>query len=563
MTPHAEPLLANVFGYTAGAVVFGIFLILLLRDRAGRRLPGASLTVAAAAVAFLWNAGALALMAFDSTLLLLATTAAMSLLPALLLDLLLDTRFRPLAWCGYALSVAAMLLHASERFLPGDEIHRRTLQATAAGFALLTVASIAVLRRRGLDWRRAAAAMALLLFALSFTHLHGEGAEHAWLFELAVHHAGVPLALLVLMQDYRFVLLDAFLRFLASILLAALCTWGAAEFAHRAGWVDYTRLSSSRIALMAVSTCAALVLFALLRSLVQHALTRLVLHRGDVEPLIARLRRQMVTDEPSYLEWAANQVAAFFAATREPGSSTLPFALGRRAGGRAYLSEDRAVLTRLEAVVNERMEQFRQEHSRRLLREAELRALQAQIHPHFLFNALNALYGSIPKQAAGARRTVLNLADIFRYFLDTGRPAIALEREIAIVRAYLEIEALRLGDKLHSEIDVDPRASSVLIPALSVQPLVENAVRHGVAPQPAGGTVRVIVRLDNNQLDVRVRDTGPGFSGKKSEGVGLENVRERLRLRYGAAARVEVERCGAETVVGFRLPVTADESADR
>jgi hypothetical protein len=513
-------------------------------------------------VALVWNAGSLALMAFNWEPLLLLTTAAMSLLPALLLDLLLDTRFRVLTRCGYALGVAASLLHSSEHFLSGDEIHRRTLQATAIGFALLTAASVAALRRRGLNWRRAAAAMALLLFALSFTHLHGEGASHAWLMELAIHHAGVPVALFVLMQDYRFLLLDAFLRFLANILLAALCTWGAAEFAYRAGWVDYTQLPNSRIAWMALSTCAAFVVFALLRGGLQHALTRLVLRRGDVEPLMERLRRHAVSDEAAYLEWAGAEVAVFFEATREPGASTLPFALGRRTGGRAYLSEDLGLLRRLEAVTNERLEQSREEQSRRLLREAEMRALQAQIHPHFLFNALNALYGSIPKQAAGARRTVLNLADIFRYFLETGRPTIALEREIAIIRAYLEIEALRLGDRLHSEIDVAAEANSVPIPALSIQPLVENAVRHGVARATGDALVRISAQMDGNFLDIRVCDSGPGFSDTPGNGVGLNNVRERLRLRYGGSARVEVERCGAETVVGFRVPVTHDESSD-
>jgi two-component system LytT family sensor kinase len=209
--------------------------------------------------------------------------------------------------------------------------------------------------------------------------------------------------------------------------------------------------------------------------------------------------------------------------------------------------------------MNERLEQFREGELRRLVSQAELRALQAQIHPHFLFNAFNTLYGIIPKESAGARRTVLNLADIFRYFLRTERHIIPLEEEMKIVRAYLEIEALRIGSRLQIEIDVDAATERVSIPVLSVQPLVENAVKHGIAPQAAGGTVRVVARLEDGRLAVRVSDTGPGFGAtplNDGAGVGLDNVRQRLRLCYGPTAILEVERRGAETIVGFHAPLT-------
>jgi len=119
--------------------------------------------------------------------------------------------------------------------------------------------------------------------------------------------------------------------------------------------------------------------------------------------------------------------------------------LGRRSGGRRYLSEDLQALARASAVVAEQLEQHRESEMRRLVAQAELRALQSQIHPHFLFNALNTLYGIIPKEAKGARDTVLNLADIFRYFLETKKTLLPLQDELHIVRAYLEIERLRLG----------------------------------------------------------------------------------------------------------------------
>ena len=121
--------------------------------------------------------------------------------------------------------------------------------------------------------------------------------------------------------------------------------------------------------------------------------------------------------------------------------------------------------------------------------QAELRALQAQINPHFLFDALNTLYGTIDRGSFEARRLVLNLSDIFRYFLQGNRSFISLAEELRIVKAYLEIEALRLGDRLETELDVGDSALSAMIPILSIQPLVENAVKHGVAAKPDRGRV--------------------------------------------------------------------------
>jgi len=238
--------------------------------------------------------------------------------------------------------------------------------------------------------------------------------------------------------------------------------------------------------------------------------------------------------------------------------------LGRRRGGRRYLSEDLGALARLGAQVVEQVEQFRESEMRRLASQAEFRALQSQIHPHFLFNALNTLYGVIPKQAEGARRTVLNLADIFRYFLRGEKNYIPLEEELRIVRAYLEIESLRLGDKLKTEIRVDDDALQVPIPVLSIQPLVENAVKHGVAPKAEGGTVYLSATRSAAGLRVSVRDSGVGFQPSGSErakglGMGLENVSRRLKLCYGPEAKLEIESGPEGAVVEFVVP--AEEKA--
>ena len=196
---------------------------------------------------------------------------------------------------------------------------------------------------------------------------------------------------------------------------------------------------------------------------------------------------------------------------------------------------------------------------------SELRALQSQIHPHFLFNALNTLYGIIPREAKGARETVLNLADIFRYFLETGKSFLPLEEELHIVRAYLEVERLRLGEKLRIEIDVEPEALAVPIPILSIQPLVENAVKHGISPQARGGLLRLEARLEaHGALRITVRDTGAGFptqNGWKS-GVGLENVARRLRLCCGADAQLDIQSNTHGSAVSFTIPTAAVRPAE-
>jgi LytS/YehU family sensor histidine kinase len=234
--------------------------------------------------------------------------------------------------------------------------------------------------------------------------------------------------------------------------------------------------------------------------------------------------------------------------------------LGRRSGGRRYLSEDLLVLGRAAIIIVDQIEQFREAEMRRLVTLAELRALQSQIHPHFLFNALNALYGIIPREAKSARETVLNLSDIFRYSLETGRMLRPLSDELRIIKAYLEVERLRLGDKLRVEIDVAPEALEVAIPVFSIQPLVENAVKHGIAPNLAGGLVRVEVSARSGAIHIIVRDTGPGSAEVSSTatgtGVGLDNVARRLDLCYGAQAALNVQSDASGTTASFFIPVS-------
>ena len=187
-----------------------------------------------------------------------------------------------------------------------------------------------------------------------------------------------------------------------------------------------------------------------------------------------------------------------------------------------------------------------------------MRALQSQINPHFLFNALNAVYGTIPREAARARRMVLNLADVFRYFLQSEKTFVPLEQEMQIVRAYLDIEQARLGSRLTVEIEVDQALLEIPIPTLSVEPLVENAIRHGIAPNTAAGFVRIRGELERGQMRILVENSSAGdAAGNPGTGVGLDNVRRRLEICYGPAAGLRLVFNPGTTVAELSIPAAA------
>ena len=577
-----ESLLVNTLGHSAGVLIFGIFLVLLLRDRAARRLRGGVKSILAAVLALVWNVASLIILGSLSpdSLPIRITIAigfsVLSLLPAVLFDLCLERRYRPFIRSGYVLSGLATVLHIAELFRENASYHRWALTSITIGFGILTLIAAIFVYREEHDratTSRVAGTMSLYLLAMSFVHLGSGHAQQIWSQELAFHHAAIPLALLVLLQDYRFLLLDAFFRFLANVLLAALFV-----FAAVAAW-RFELLPAAdtpfHTALLLSGACLALVLFALARGGVQRALTRLIFRRPNEEALLRDLRIP-VSSEEEYVAGAVARLGQFMGAParavdnsheredqgaeaviamRSGPGGPLYAALGRRSGGRRYLSEDLQALNRAAAVIGEQLEQYRDLESRRLVAQAELRALQSQIHPHFLFNAFNALYGIIPREARGARETVLNLADIFRYFLETKKSLVPLEEEMRIVKAYLDVERLRLGDKLQLEIEVTPEAQTVLIPILSIQPLVENAVKHGIAPQAGGGLIQIHAGIDSQgSLLISVRDSGPGFSEATRSGVGLENVERRLELCYGGDAKLMIDSGASGTEVSVHIP---------
>lgn len=199
------------------------------------------------------------------------------------------------------------------------------------------------------------------------------------------------------------------------------------------------------------------------------------------------------------------------------------------------------------------------------LAAAQLRALQAQLRPHFLFNALNSVVTMIDRDPAAAQRMVIQLADLLRATLRGGeRQEISLHQEIELTRLYLAIEEVRFSDRLRVEWQIADGLTGD-VPALALQPLVENAIVHGIARRSEPGHVTIRIRRDDGALEIRVRDDGPGpqSSGEgrtpeRDGGVGLSNLRARLTRLYGAAASLELAPVASGgTEVTLRLPSAA------
>lgn len=202
----------------------------------------------------------------------------------------------------------------------------------------------------------------------------------------------------------------------------------------------------------------------------------------------------------------------------------------------------------------------------RELAVAKLRALQMQLEPHFLFNALNLVSSCIRLDPSRAETMLAYLSDFLRATLRAGdAQEVRLERELAAVTAYLEIMKARFADRLRVAFDVAAESRAVLVPNLVLQPLVENAVKHGIARHDRTGTVRIAARRDGDALQLTVEDDGPGApSGglPVGSGVGLSNTAERLAQLYGAAGRLAAgEAAGGGLQVVVRVPWHVAEAA--
>lgn len=666
--PDAPALtaLVHLAGFGAGAVLYAMLGVMAVRT--SRPAPPSAesadrIPLATAALGVCWSLGALVLYPMrdlglaptgaggPAWLLGLGAVAfsALGFLPAVAVQAaaqpIARRARRPLTATAYALSTAAAALQGWGALDAGVVPARPALLLLTVGYAAVLLVLAGGLRRQPAG-RAPLAAAALAAFAVTALHLRHHAAAESLATHLVGDHASIPLALVILYQDYRFAFADLFLkRALTGLVLVAL-----ALAMHLLVLVPVVapRLTASPAdplgtALYAAVLGAALAAAPLARRLVDALVDRLLLRRASYAALRGDLAAAVAAAQTpaAVLDAVAAQLAAALSAGAvtwaeqpppPPGAPGTPAVLvhpdprGRTAdvdvpaaespgyrlhvgalrAGRRLLSDDVALLewaalqaarrVDLVRVAHERFAREAREHEAvRLAAEAELRALRAQLNPHFLFNALTTIGYLVQTAPDRALATLYELTGLLRAVLrsPTG-DLVPLGDELEIVEAYLAIEGARFEERLRVTVDADDAARRAGVPPLLVQPLVENAVKHGVAPLKRGGEVRVWARVEPTglshdvptrlsnapsgasgepagptgpRLRIRVSDTGAGadadaLAARRAAGFGLASVERRLERQFGAAATFAFDsQPGRGTTVELTLPVVAAATA--
>lgn len=539
-----------------------------------------------------------------------------------------------LAVVAYTVSAIAAVLHVEAAVTAGSVPSSPGMRLLTYTFVALVVPLVAVTRGRP-GAGRALWAAALATFAVSALHLSQlHRGEASWPVELVGHHASVPLALAILYQDYRFALADLFLkRALALLAIVTVAFAAIATFGVRSpAFAQFVQNNPRQITVLVTLWVATALLYPVLRRTTTWFVDTVVLHRPDYRSLrttVAHIAQEqddvgtllssvceLLTPAlnaafVTWREWTspvretlgvaflggadAADVADCLGGDRLPGPPatcvTIPttdqprfiLAIGQLSAGRRLLSDDVATLESIAVLVARRIDAIRMTNERynreireqeigKLATEAELRALRAQINPHFLFNALTTIGYLIQTAPPRALETLMRLTSLLRGVLRSEGEFTTLGRELEIVEAYLDIERARFEHRLGVTIDVPSRLRSVRLPPLLLQPLVENAVKHGIGQKQSGGQVVIRARIerthnDQRQLALTIEDTGAGASHQtlergRASGVGLRNVQRRLECQYGPAGTLSIQTApDAGTVVEIRVPLAVKTAA--
>ncbi len=589
IAPNAAEVL-NLVGFVTGTALYAMLLALVLRTPASNTLP-----LATAVLGLIWNLGELAAYSLprlgfftESIALWAMTFPALGLLAAVVVHSVARELPRGFALTAiaYGCSAAASVLHLTT-VISGDP------GPSSLAFLLLTVCygliivALGVMTRTQANGQRALWILALALFAVSASHLgRSHEGNDGWAVELVGHHAAIPLAFAILYQDYRFALADLFLkRALTLIAIVAIAFGGYTVVSLlpagplgagvlMALWVATSLISPAlhrRIVRFVDQSLLGRVDYAALRTAIGQLLQAQDSVEGVLDTVCDRLARALNAREVRWVEDPGGAVAT----TDLPRYSVR---IGDLTAGRRLLSDDLALIDsvvtlaarRIDQIrlMNERYEaQLREEEMLKLTAEAELKALRAQVNPHFLFNALTTIGYLIETAPPRALNTLMQLTALLRGVLKSEGEFTTLGRELELVEHYLKIEHERFEERLRVRIDV-PQAFRVHpIPALVLQPLVENAIKHGVAPSRSGGDVELSARVAGDRLQLTVRNGGAPLRAASErisgEHLGVDNVRRRLAGHYGAAARLTLTSDPqGRTVAELSIPLAAAGAAE-
>jgi LytS/YehU family sensor histidine kinase len=209
-----------------------------------------------------------------------------------------------------------------------------------------------------------------------------------------------------------------------------------------------------------------------------------------------------------------------------------------------------------EATLALRTKERDEAEARRLAAEAQLASIESRVQPHFLFNTLNSIAALVHDDPSGAERMTGQLASLLRSALDsTATPLVPLDEELRVVRAYLDIERVRFGDRLRYAVDLGDGTAAALVPRMALQTLVENSVKYAVSPNREGGSIQVRAIVVDGRVRVSVDDDGPGFDAAvRPEGHGLDLLAGRLKMLFGERASLGVDSRPGSTSVTMEVP---------
>ena len=622
--------LVHLVGFATGIALYGMLAVMIWQGaRRGSPVAPGGIPLFVAILGLIWNAAALVVFgAYDFGLGQLSpwysalAYTALGFLPAVVVDAATRTPHRhpgprPLALFAYGLSALAGIIQAVS-VVRRDALSPNGLLLLTIGYALVIV-FLAVSARRRRESPRTLTVVALAAFAVSALHLsRHSSANDSWIVELIGHHASLPLVLVILYQDYRFALADLFLKRALSV-LALVAVVVAAYVILVAPLIgrDPDELGIGIPGTLLTAWVGTALLYPVLRRTMDRFVDRVILHRADYREVRHGIARSLSdVSEPNealdevcrrlaaalvagIVEWrlvpeqAAGLHGATLATATGPGSAEVLVPtndapgyilhVASLAAGRRLMSDDIALLDTAAMLVGRRIDELRvseeryerdlrENDMRRLATEAELKALRAQLNPHFLFNALTTVGHLITTSPTRAIETLYQLTALLRAVLRRTSDFVTLREELQLVDAYLAIEQARFEERLSIERDVPVKLGDILVPPLILQPIVENAVKHGISPLRGGGTISIRARLElrvggGEQLCLSVHDTGRGvvtdrLAVGRQRGVGLENVEKRLRSYYGDAGRLRITNAPhGGTVVELTLAVKRRHAA--
>lgn len=620
--------LINLLGFTVGIALYALLLAMVVRHRRSReKFSFDFLLLATAILGLLWNAGELFVLVWKdfgarevSPVLLAISYSALGFLPSVVVHSAWknsdneNRNVRLLTFAAYGLSILAGALHFQSAVFHNVALSGAALQILTFG-SLVLLAGLLVFNFKQTLEKKTIWITALLIFAVSALHLRSETEGNSWLVELVAHQSSLPLALAILLQDYRFAFADLFLKRALSLLLLTLTAFGLYVFLAApllALHAAHEKNDVQAIGILLAFWIATALIYPYLHRFAVWLVDKIILRRADYKKLLAEISNVVERQETienvldktrQKLAFALTAIESDWSeAVQKASEITLPAVdfTARRAeifvptvespfyniylndfsGGRRLLSDEIELLEAVALLAARRIDalrvsgeryrrEIREQEFSKLAAEAELRALRAQINPHFLFNALTAIGYLIQTAPEKAFETLMKLTRLLRRVLKTSGEFTTLGEEIELVKSYLEIEQARFEERLKVEIDVAKGLEKTRVPSFVLQPLVENAVKHGISKAKSGGIIKIFAVLESGNgkalLKLSVFDSGAGENTDEilrhgQKGVGLNNIEQRLHNYYGNSAALKIgSASGKGTITEIKIPVSEND----